>query len=184
MTQDIDPTGKERLSALERQVNELADEVLALLESTSAPTRRAGASPPLRPAPAAWIDMDEQQATIALDHLRTWMARVLIHHPHTITRLRPCWYRHPATVQMLLDVRQAWEDAYRGVATDAFPALEWWQRHLPRLEEAISADLGHCTSVRHDPDRVPLPPHDPQQVAAYLAWWGDRRNPSDEPPAI
>ncbi|MEU1898830.1 DUF4913 domain-containing protein [Nocardiopsis dassonvillei] len=180
-----EPSGRSdssvRLDRIERQVHQLADEVLSLV-SVSSPEAPTGTDRPGQPA-AAWVDMDGRQAAVALERLQEWITRVLVHHPRTMTRLRPCWYRHPAVVQMLLDLHRAWEHAYRDRSEDPYLALEWWQRHLPRLDQDMSAELGHCTSVRHDPDRV-LPPHaDPGDVLAYTAWWGGGRDPGDEPPA-
>jgi|SRR5690606_4342033 len=135
---------------------------------------------PVDPAPAAWVDMGTGQARAALEELTAWMGRVLVHHPRTLDRLRPCWYRHPAAVQALLDTAAAWRRAYRG-GGDTWWALQWWQSTLPHLGEVLAAELAHCTSVRHDPDRGALPRPGAGEVEAYLAWWGSGR--ADPPPA-
>lgn len=126
------------------------------------------------------MDMDPHQAHQALERLREWMGDVLAYEVRAAQLLRPCWYRHPAVVQTLLDVSAAWTRAYRGADTE-IPGLEWAQRHLPHLEERLARDLRQCTSVRHDPESVALPRPAAAEVHAYLAWWTGGRDPATEP---
>lgn len=128
----------------------------------------------------AWVDMDHGQARVELTELRSWMSTVLVHESVT-EMLRPCWYRHPALVQTLLDVRLAWTHAYRAEGDHAL-ALDWAQRHLPHLEERASTILRQCTSVLHDPDPLTLPDLDEHEVAGYLTWWTAERARRTEPP--
>lgn len=129
--------------------------------------------------------MDEPaQARRVLDELRAWMGTVLLHEPHIVELLRPCWYRHPAVVQILLDVQAAWTLAHRSdlaqaVAVDR--ALEVTERHLPHLETRLSRLLAQCTSVRHDPPETRLPRPAADMAAAYVHWWAGERTPRTEP---
>lgn len=170
---------EDRLARLEQQVNLLADELLEHLSTVP----RTAAPPPPPTSATAWVDMGAAQATAELKRLREWMSTVLVHHPRTMAILRPCWYRHPAVVQMLLDTRAAWIRAHRGQNPELLWALDWWQRHLPQLDQALSSEMGHCTSVRHDPDQVPSPAADEKEVQAYLDWWGTDRRHETEPPS-
>lgn len=130
----------------------------------------------------AWVDMSPGQARLVLNELRSWMGTVLVHESAT-ELLRPCWYRHPALVQTLLDTRLAWTNAYRTEA-DTAPtrALDWTQRHLPHLEDRMSKILRQCTSVLHDPDPLALPGLDEHEVARYVRWWTGERTPHTESP--
>lgn len=160
---------EDRLERLERQVVELADEVLKLVERSQAAT-----SPDQAQAEAVeawvWVDMAPDIAQERLEHLQAWMARVLVHHPRVVSVLHPCWYRHPAAVQMLLDVCRSWDHAYLRNPLAPHLSLTWWQRDLPCLERELARELGHCTGVRHDPDRIPLPLVDPAQANRHLPW--------------
>ncbi|NYH55290.1 hypothetical protein HNR06_004879 [Nocardiopsis arvandica] len=137
------------------------------------------------PHRATWTTLDTDQAHVVLARLRAWMGEVLVHEPTAAELLRPCWYRHPAVVQTLLDVQAAWQRAYHSDLDEAVAlswALEWSQRHLPHLEQRLSRLLAQCTSVRHDPRTVDLPrPHE-ADVRAYLRWWTSDRDPATEPP--
>jgi hypothetical protein len=108
------------------------------------------------------------------------MGTVLAYETRTLQLLRPCWYRHPAVVQTLLDVSAAWRSAYRHADTEA-PRLEWAQRHLPHLEDRMVRYLRQCTSIRHDPEPMAPPRLDPDQLRTYLTWWTGDRVPATEP---
>ncbi|GAA1456193.1 DUF4913 domain-containing protein [Nocardiopsis exhalans] len=158
-------TALERLARLEKQTHMLADEVLELVES--AQTYPSPRSQPLGNQSSAdwvWVDMAPDQALTRLGQLQDWMLRVLVHHPRVTVVLHPCWYRHPAVVQMLFDVWRGWEHAYRDGLDTPHRSLTWWQRDLPELERETARELGHCTSVRHDPDRIQIPLVDPARV--------------------
>ncbi|WP_306366642.1 DUF4913 domain-containing protein [Nocardiopsis sp. CC223A] len=132
----------------------------------------------------AWVDFDADQAHHALTRLRAWMGDVLVHEP-AADLLRPCWYRHPAAVQSLLDAQAAWHQAYRSALDEASAltwALDWSQRYLPHVEQRLARLLAQCTSVRHDPRPADLPRPAAEDVAAYLRWWTADRDPATEPP--
>lgn len=153
-----------RLDRLERQTHALADEVLELAQAVSPrkpPTTDWG---PVNPDDWVWVDMTPDQARVRLAHLQDWMVRVLVHHPRVTVVLHPCWHRHPAVVQMLLDTCRSWEHAYRDNLDTPHLSLTWWQRDLPQLEREVARELGHCTSVRHDPDHIPIPLVDPARA--------------------
>lgn len=136
------------------------------------PANGAPDEPP--PGVRAWVDMDAEQARRELRRLRKWIETVLVHEARTAQLLRPCWYRHPAAVQTLLDVSAAWRRAYRDAETEVL-ALEWTQRHLSHLEERLARELHQCRGARHDPEPVALPRTDDTEVDAYIDWWTGNR---------
>ncbi|MET9708635.1 DUF4913 domain-containing protein [Nocardiopsis alba] len=160
----VDPY-EARIARLEQQVAELADELLALMAKASGATVSGRSAD----TPCAWVEMPPDIAREHLERLQDWMSRVLVHHPRVVSVLHPCWYRHPAAVQMLLDVRRSWEYAYRHNPETPHLAIAWWQQDLPNLEHALARELNHCTGVRHDPDRIPVPLVDPAQAHRHLS---------------
>ncbi|WP_344165648.1 DUF4913 domain-containing protein [Nocardiopsis rhodophaea] len=153
------------LESIREQVEMIADQMLAEAEKTQA---AQGHNDDV--TPVAWIDLDADQALSVFRDLMQWMDVVLVHHTPVTETLRPCWFRHPAVVQVLLDVRAGWLRAYRspGRSDAVLWALEWSGRHLPHLEQFLARELGRCTTARHDPDRVPMPRVDECDVRAYL----------------
>ncbi len=165
----------EGLEAIQDQVEALADQLSE--DSHTRPPHRAEKDA------VAWQDLDSDAARCVFNELREWMTSVLVHHPRVGEALRPCWYRHPAVVQVLLDTYAGWNRAYRspGRSDSVLWALDWSQRHLPHLEQFLARDLAQCTQVRHDPDHVPMPRMDESDVESYIAWWTRDRTRVSEP---
>lgn len=166
------------LEALREEVRALADEMLGELQPEQADGE------PI--ATVTWLDLTTDEAQKVFGELWVWMDTVLVHQARVMELLRPCWYRHPAVVQALLDNRTAWLLAYRNPKGNGAvrSALDWTHRHVPDLERFLSRELARCTNTRHDPERVPLPRVDAQDARTYLEWWGGSRDPSTEPPPL
>lgn len=148
------------LRLLRTAVEELADRVLDDREPDGAAAVN----------PRAWAELGAEQARAALEELRLWMAAVLVHHPRVVGMLRPCWYRHPAAVQLLLDARTAWLAAYRGAdgGGAATRALDWSRCDLPHLEEGLAREMSRCTGAAHELRTLPLPELDAADLDRYL----------------
>ncbi|WP_152529313.1 hypothetical protein [Nocardiopsis chromatogenes] len=157
---------RERVSALEEvrdQVDRLADRILD------------GPDRPL-PVPAdgacvvSWFDLRPEQARQVLDDLSSWLRDVLSHYSGAAALLFPCWYRHPALVQDLLDLRSAWLLAYRAPTDGAAArdALDWSERRLPLFQERASSELSRCNGVRHSPETIAIPVPTREEADAYL----------------
>lgn len=166
------------LGEMQRRLYELTQRVANLEELSTAVEELAAELNRRRysePAGIAWLDLDSaNQSRATLDALQAWMSTVLTHYPAIVRLLRPCWYRHPAAVQLLLDLRDSWLLAYRA---DDDPAVNrrmtWTCSDLPRVEERLAHEMSRCTSVQHDPDHAELPLPDPTEVDHYLhtEWW-------------
>lgn len=160
----------DELEALRAEVARLTERVLALEDLQDAVAQLAdmlhAEQPTTTPETeaAVWVELDGEHARGVLDGLRLWMSTVLVHYPRVVGTLRPCWYRHPAAVQSLLDVRSSWLAAYRGSGG----GLDWASRDLASLEEHLAREMSRCTSVAHDPARVSLPELDEFEVDRYL----------------
>jgi hypothetical protein len=134
------------------------------------------------PEPVAWVDVGIDRAPAVLADLAGWVSTVLAHH-RVVGYLHPCWYRHPALVQVLLDGWAAWLHAYRDPAGGrVLPALDWSGRHLPHLEQQVRDQLGRCSSVRHEPLSESVPAISEADLRAYAHWWATDRTPAREPP--
>lgn len=137
------------------------------------------------PPPTAWVDAPADAAPVVLVELVTWMNEVLVHYPPIRNAMYPCWYHHPALVQLLLDVRAAWLMAYRHPKGEGkvLWALDWQERHMPHVRQEIGALMKGCSSVKHEPPKVdPVTPTE-AALQAYGQWWATGREPGKEPQA-
>jgi hypothetical protein len=104
----------------------------------------------LKPPPAPWWRVDQEQGTEMLVDLREWVDGFLApHYPGYATRLAGCYWRHMEAVWELSTLRAEWIRIYGDEENrDLAGALAWHDRYLPgvisRLAEAIKCAPGSC----------------------------------------
>jgi hypothetical protein len=104
----------------------------------------------LKPPPAPWWAVGQEQGTAMLAELRAWADGFLArHYPGYAARLAGCWWRHMEAVWELSTLRAEWERIYADEENrDLAGALAWHDKYLPgvlsRLAETIKCTPGSC----------------------------------------
>lgn len=165
------PTQPDALAALARQVDRLqqaiaAADVPALREDVQAlDITVAGVAEQVaelveigagkeRPAPSwlwpAAVDDPVLAVSVAeqlLAALVEWLGRVYVQFDDA--RLPDCWLWHPAVVEELVWLWQAWRGAYRGSAATVQRAGDWHDRQRPGVVRRIRDAAGSCSLREH-----------------------------------
>ncbi|WP_433291534.1 hypothetical protein ACQPZQ_02365 [Pseudonocardia sp. CA-142604] len=136
-------------------VKELAGDVSRALETATpgaGETARDGAGDGDEsgepPALVSWLEVEDPAvAQIAMANLVPWLERVYLAYPDSA--LPVCWLWHPDAVEELLALRVAHWDAYSGKRANAAAAVDWHDRHRPRVSERIKKRHGGCVLAKH-----------------------------------
>jgi hypothetical protein len=130
----------------------------------------AAAAYAARPAgPVNWRELGPADAEVAWRDLRAWVDwfRTRLGLDHRV--VPPCWYHHPALVDLLSAVHDHWREAYQ--RTSPRSAGADWHRALIGLEQRLrdwAARTG-CTPTLHRPDVVAEPADDTDAWQRHVA---------------
>jgi hypothetical protein len=118
--------------------------------------------------PLNWLLVEQKDAPAAWHEMRDWVEwfRAEFSFDHRV--VPPCWYLHPALVNLLSAVRDHWYAAYDPVGPPA--GASDWHRALVQLEPRLrewAARTG-CTVSMHRPDVAVVYPEDDGTWAAHL----------------
>ena len=111
---------------------------------------------------------------IDLEHLATWVDRMLERYAATGDWLRPCWWRHGFVVEELAALHASWLGIYSADEPPASTAALRWHEEAEkcreRIRRAISTGPG-CTAVSHKPDQPVT--DDPRWAEERAALFGE-----------
>lgn len=177
-TADV-PGVRDELRALAVTVAGLAEEVADL--AATGPGRE-------RPTPSWLWPVDPGDPGLAagvagqlLEELIGWAGRVYVQYDGG--RLPECWLWHPAVVEELVWLWQAWRAAYRGPGASVHRAADWHDRQRPGVTRRIAAAAGSC-SLREHLDSGPGPVVPTAGAAVAVAGWrADPAGPAPVPTA-
>jgi hypothetical protein len=142
----------------------LSEGIADLAQQLTAMSDATGPAEAIRPC---WFpSLDATTAQQVWKSLGEWVMTVLVERYQR--DIKPCWYRHPRTVDVLAALYLAWKAAY---ALDGFPTApaEWhdrWFPHLIRLVEADTKGCGHRHRVDEDLQPILLEPGRAEQAAS------------------
>jgi hypothetical protein len=110
--------------------------------------------------PVNWQATSPARAAEVWQALRVWVVwfRITFGLDHRV--VPPCWYRHPALVEVLSALRDHWLSAYDPLNSPT--AASEWHRVFAQLEPRLrewAARTG-CTAGEHRPDVPPIVPDD------------------------
>jgi hypothetical protein len=118
--------------------------------------------------PVKWRVVSASRASEQWRLLRAWVVwfRITFGYDHRV--VPPCWYRHPALVELLSALRDHWLAAYDPLNSPT--AASEWHRVLAQLEPRLRewAALTGCTNREHRPDLPQALPDDRLQWARHL----------------
>jgi hypothetical protein len=148
------------LDSLPKRVEELAELVAQLGETTAARTRK----PPAEGTPS-WLALPDStnsmgatgevgvagEAAALLEDLVAWLDQIYLRYTDAAAGLPECWLWHPDVIEELLWLRHAWRAAYED--PDAGPNLagDWHDRQRPGVVRRIKAAAGACSLESHLP---------------------------------
>jgi hypothetical protein len=158
-----------RLDHLDRQVAELARDVLTLAEqfgTAAGSTADASRQPP---ALRSWLlANDPEPAVAALTDLTAWVWKVYLW--YSDGWLSSCWMWHPEVVEELWVLRLAHADAFDPETGTVMRMTDWHDRQRPGVTRRVRAVLGTCELSRHV-DRngrgIDVHPPDPPALARH-----------------
>lgn len=118
--------------------------------------------------PLNWLEVSTDHAAEQWDRLRSWVSwlRSTFAYDHRV--VPPCWYLHPAQVEVLSALRDHWLSAYDSLNSPA--AASEWHRVLAQLEPRLrewAARTG-CTAREHRPDLAPAPVDDRERWERHV----------------
>jgi hypothetical protein len=116
-----------------------------------------------------WRDLRPTDAETAWLDLRDWVDwfRTRLGLDHRV--VPPCWYQHPALIEVLSAVHDHWREAYQRSSPRS--AAADWHRALIGLEQRLrdwAARTG-CTPTLHRPDVLADYPDDTDAWQRHLA---------------
>jgi hypothetical protein len=119
--------------------------------------------------PVNWRAVTTKDARARWEALREWVAwfRAEFGFDHRV--VPPCWYRHPALVNLLSAIRDHWLYAYDPMNTAVAGAD--WHRALIVLEQRLRdwASRTGCTVGAHRPDLLAGYPDDSAEWEQHVA---------------
>ena len=103
----------------------------------------------LKPPPAPWWGVDQEQGEAMLADLRGWVGGFLIrHYPGYVTRLPSCWWRHMEAVWELSALRTEHERIFADPeAGDLQGLLAFHDRWFPGVLARLAAALADCKNA-------------------------------------
>lgn len=140
LTGRVDATDTQ-VSQLQASVTELAEHVAELQHAGD----EEGPAPPVAPC---WIDLDPDQTAAAWRELAGWVDNVLaVRYPHTVQAVPPCWPAHPAVVEELSWLHQAWAAAFRHPDRRLRQAADFHDRDLPGVLARVREQTTDCRGL-------------------------------------
>jgi hypothetical protein len=111
----------------------------------------------LKPPPAPWWGVGQEQGEAMLADLRAWAGGFLArHYPGYMTRLPACWWRHMEAVWEVSALRTEHERIFADLGNgDLQGLLAFHDRWLPGALARLSATLQDC---KNDRCRLASPP--------------------------
>lgn len=185
MTADPDPQTVALARAVERTGRRL-DNVELLLRQLTADIAALGVrldDTEAEPAVVrSWLVAEHVgHARDDLTELTDWLHDVYLRYHGA--RLPSCWLWHPAVVEELWWLYQAWTDAYTGRRASWTAVGDWHDRQRPGVVRRLLVAVGDCELGRHVPggDRNHPAPVVPLTTASpdIASWWTEHR---DQPP--
>lgn len=118
--------------------------------------------------PLNWRDLPATDAAAAWAQLRAWVDWFRFEFGYDHRVVPPCWYRHPALVNLLAALRDHWTHAYDRLASAA--AASEWHRALLVLEPRLRdwASRSGCTIGAHRPDVIADYPDDTAEWTQHV----------------
>ncbi|MGW0231946.1 hypothetical protein ACWDWO_26870 [Actinopolymorpha singaporensis] len=174
------------LDSLPKRVEELAELVAQLGETTAARTRK----PPAEGTPS-WLALSAStdgtgeiavagEAAALLENLVAWLDQIYLRYADAAAGLPECWLWHADVIEELLWLRHTWRAAYAD--PDAAPNLagDWHDRQRPGVVRRIKAGAGACSLENHLPGGEHHHPANTAPLAEALeliaGWWETHRD--------
>ncbi|GAA5026133.1 hypothetical protein [Actinopolymorpha pittospori] len=167
----------EKLNALPKRVEQLAELVAGLGEATAARSRKK-----VTEGVASWLALPAEtaEAMALLEELLEWLERVYLRYADAAATLPECWLWHPDVIEELLWLSYAWRLAYEDPESSASLPGDWHDRQRPGVVRRIKAVAGACSLENHQPGgehHHPAPTAPLADALALIAgWWGARRD--------
>jgi hypothetical protein len=147
-------------------------DLIETLSALAAQVERLTADPPaLRFRVPCWTQLSALAAEQAWQNLLVWVRDVLlVRYPIETAKLPTCWYRHPAAVEELSWLHQAWRAAYEKPDAPPKEAGEWHDKWLPGVLKRLPGEYIKCrTDHQDEPFRRTHPfVDDPDGLDAYI----------------
>ncbi len=132
--------------------------------------------------PVDWRSLRPSEARAAWQELRDWVEWLNDRYALDHRVVPPCWYRHPALVEVLTALRDHHRYAFDPMQLPT--AASEWHRVFRDLEPRLRdwASRTGCTRETHRPDVILKWPDDAVEWEAHLAVDEQqrRRSPSDD----
>lgn len=152
-------------------LNEVTDSFTTISRRLDAVGNQGGAASPAEgTAPRGWRGLEPEAARRLWRDLADWLGWLHSRYP-LLGKVPPCWWRHPAAVEHLTALYNAYRAAYEDPGAAPYAQADWLDRWLPaalgRLHDWLPRP---CLNGSHTDDPATRYGEAIDDPAAFRAW--------------